>query len=568
MSAIVDLYQEQVQEGANSHAHPRDRSVKELLHTLCRERHQVQRSNYADRGIGTLQDGYTSKEELAQMCKYYMKEGTGKDLRNMLAQLLSNHMALRGESARSLEFADMFSVNLPNEGNGNCVAFIAILSQGKTNQVGRIEFGACMRNRDVRICGIGALALYMFQRYHMEGENIPNFANPEEWYKIKLLRTNAGTPMKSMTYKTQYNAVVKCLNACGMISKAKTHCGRGSSVRMAELLGVPEFDLRQLGRWNTSAMEKCYLTQLPRRAMRALAGFDMEESNYFLRREVHIPEDLKAKVFPWVDEWILRRESVELSKRDLASLGFLKLMKYLRKVFLEDSVALQQIYPHHPIWRHQILQSEVYKRFQNSSQRTMEAAIEPHEMTLRQAVPGISQMINERHAEIMQQLANFHEEDNNRNEEIRRTMNALYNIQVKQASSTMELHQLRMSQIVPTSIPNVVEIADMECTEGLQQRMSRSITTVKDLYQEWEHGIGGNLPIKELERRYGTKWRSSFAESKFFNRRKKIVSSIEKYGNIHQCSIEDSIKHFTRLQGTNSLSWLAQYLYANPTEIN
>ncbi|KAL3690979.1 hypothetical protein R1sor_004630 [Riccia sorocarpa] len=42
---------------------------------------------------------------------------------------------------------------------------------------------------------------------------------------------------------------------------------------MAELGGASESQIRRLGRWNNQAMENCYLTSLPREALRTLAGF-------------------------------------------------------------------------------------------------------------------------------------------------------------------------------------------------------------------------------------------------------------------------------------------------------
>ena len=60
--------------------------------------------------------------------------------------------------------------------------------------------------------------------------------------------------------------------------------GRGSGARMAELGGASEAQIRRLGRWNNQAMENCYLTCLPREAMRTLAGFSPHAGDFFLKR--------------------------------------------------------------------------------------------------------------------------------------------------------------------------------------------------------------------------------------------------------------------------------------------
>ena len=200
--------------------------------------------------------------DLLAISEYFITRGTGVDLRNRLSQLLCSFMALRGESSRDMELADFFAVPLENEGHGECVALVGILDHGKTNQFNKVEFGASIRHKDPKLCVLGAMALYLFSRFHIDGEPFPNFSKPEEWYNIKLLKSGSDRT-RSISYKTQYEAIGAAFDACGIFSKAKTHAGRGSSVRMAELLGVPEFDLRQLGRWNTSAMEGCYLSKSP-----------------------------------------------------------------------------------------------------------------------------------------------------------------------------------------------------------------------------------------------------------------------------------------------------------------
>jgi hypothetical protein len=125
----------------------------------------------------------------------------------------------------------------------------------------------------VEICPHGMLGFYLFWRWHVDGEEFPNFTSSERWYPIKVLKSGAdGT--KPMSYKTHNEAILAALKHIGVRSKAKNHVGRGSGSRMADLGGASESQIRRLGRWNNQAMEKCYLTSLPREAMRTLAGFE------------------------------------------------------------------------------------------------------------------------------------------------------------------------------------------------------------------------------------------------------------------------------------------------------
>jgi len=104
-------------------------------------------------------------------------------------------------------------------------------------------------------------------------------------------------------------------NSLGIVSKAKTHASRGSGTRMADLLGAPNSDIRRLGNWSRAAMEGCYLTTLPRGAMRALAGFNPQGGMLYLERaSINPPEELKKLIFPEVDEWIQKNETGDGAK--------------------------------------------------------------------------------------------------------------------------------------------------------------------------------------------------------------------------------------------------------------
>jgi hypothetical protein len=67
------------------------------------------------------------------------------------------------------------------------------------------------------------------------------------------------------------------LQKANVTSKAKTHISRGCSARMAELQGLDEDQIRRLGHWASGAMERHYLSALPRKGMRVMSGFSPRE---------------------------------------------------------------------------------------------------------------------------------------------------------------------------------------------------------------------------------------------------------------------------------------------------
>ncbi|KAI8076818.1 uncharacterized protein BX664DRAFT_246057, partial [Halteromyces radiatus] len=131
--------------------------VKDLLKMVKNKEYEVSRGNYEDRGEGTLADGYTSNDQVADVVKAFLSrtQRHGEQLRGALAFLLSHYMLLRGESIRKLEMTDLQTINLENEAarqGMDCPALVMIMRQGKTNRHNRLELAGCMRNIRVEIC--------------------------------------------------------------------------------------------------------------------------------------------------------------------------------------------------------------------------------------------------------------------------------------------------------------------------------------------------------------------------------------------------------------------------------
>ncbi len=93
-----------------------------------------------------------------------------------------------------------------------------------------------------------------------------------------------------------------------------------------------------------------------------------------------------------------------------------------------------------------------------------------------------------------------------------------------------------------------------------QYKMSRTIFTITDTWREWETGILPEmLAVKTLEERYGTKWRRNPTETKFFNRRKRIIDAVDKIRHAKGWSgaIAAGVLEGKRVQsGNKALNWL------------
>ena len=58
-------------------------------------------------------------------------------------------------------------------------------------------------------------------------------------------------------------------------------------------------------------------------------------------------------------------------------------------------------------------------------------------------------------------------------------------------------------------------------------RLSRAISKVSEVWQEWHHGINGGISVSEFLERYERKGLPDEAERKYAQRRKKIITKIQ-----------------------------------------
>jgi hypothetical protein len=110
-------------------------------------------------------------------------------------------MLLRDHSTRACQLPDLFTLEFENEGVTPYWPVIMVMDQGKTNQFGKREHAACIRNRELIACPVGALAFYLFYRWHRGGEHFPDFTSRQHWYDTYLLKGKDGH--HEMAYDTQ-----------------------------------------------------------------------------------------------------------------------------------------------------------------------------------------------------------------------------------------------------------------------------------------------------------------------------------------------------------------------------
>ena len=109
-------------------------------------------------------------------------------------------------------------------------------------------------------------------------------------------------------------------------------------------------------------MSTTYLTSLPRKYIRTVAGHH-HEGHYFVARAQVLPSaSLLAEVFPLVERDLGRfRDGTYASS--LSGQGFLRLLQHLKTVFLQDSVLLRERWPQHPNFQLPLFATAEYRKF-------------------------------------------------------------------------------------------------------------------------------------------------------------------------------------------------------------
>ena len=162
------------------------------------------------------------------MVAYYRAMNSICGYRTLCDHLIGNSMLLRGNERRQIELADIAISDIRGGRSKNTVMTV-LLNNGKTNQVGRTEYGCAFRHKNVEGCCISATLLYLFLTLR---NSVPDTTNLERFLNHKLFHTEEDVT-ESISYNTHAAPVRKCLKALNIISSKVTHIERGSAVRHA-----------------------------------------------------------------------------------------------------------------------------------------------------------------------------------------------------------------------------------------------------------------------------------------------------------------------------------------------
>lgn len=574
VKACVDLWATQVANGNHNHPHPRDATIRAFLNCAELEEDSRRRGVYSDRARGTVVETYSEAEKI-KVCNFFMQQNTFADLRNK-ADFLIGHVTLqRGDNRRMWQLPDLMSATVPASFDSRVEResdiYFLVMTQGKCNKFGKVKMAPFLRHSNPCECAVSSLAMYLFARYEICGEKIPNIAVTElerKWYDVYLLYGKS--PTSGVSYSSNLYSIKRAFLSCGIQATKFTHAPRSAGAITAEMNGASEGSIRRLGGWQGPVLTECYLRTFPMEAIKALANMDPKLPIFLPRNQLQPEKALIDKIFYGIEEMMQKHK--KLDNPDIAGQQFLTTLRKLSIVLLQDSVLLMKKWPHHFIWKHEIFQSDEYRKFTAQQVEILSKITRPEEEKIREVLPlltkSIYQKIDAVQAEIaclktnsttkiMEKLDNIDkslqiiQEQNKITAHLGGKINQIssnmtnFGELISRAGRSLQLtdtneENVSMQDAEVESIPEEFNILQ-ELPEQINLKsgvyeLSRTIKTVTDSWKEYDHGVSGGPSVRFLEEKYGPAWRPSQKERIFYSRRKKIYDFVKNQAKLRNVS--------------------------------
>jgi hypothetical protein len=377
----------------------------------------------------------------------------------------------------------------------------------------------------------------LFHHFTVLGHQFLDFSSPQQWFLRKVFPSR--DPLVGVSSVSHREAMRKAMRLADIHSSKLTHIARKSAPVIAG--SVEDEKIRRLGRWNSNAMEKCYMG-IPHEALRSLAGFRPDGMVYIPRASHAPPDSLKEQVFPRLKGWKTRYATGENVDTSISAHQCMKLLEHLSVVVLQDAAVLMDMFPGHPLFQHEIFESDEFLEFKQAVDSIVQQDDRPAQMVLRELVPnlvefetkatcdqvvGMSLKLDQFQSSLVEQVA-----------EVREMLTQLtgggLTFRLAPASSTLA----SSSGIDTNAVSERSGNGGSDETRGSQSnettndetppeyKLSRRIITMHELWKEYTVGLSSGPAVSDLENNWGTRWRQNGTESRYFNRRNVIYKEV------------------------------------------
>lgn len=120
-TACIYLCQHQKSLNMTANSHQRDCPAFNVLFTSVKlDENEKHWSFFEDRGVGTMQDRYSSVEELSRIANCFLSGNSSYSTCFWAVLFFTHFFLMRGESVRKLELEGMFILHLENKDPATC----------------------------------------------------------------------------------------------------------------------------------------------------------------------------------------------------------------------------------------------------------------------------------------------------------------------------------------------------------------------------------------------------------------------------------------------------------------
>lgn len=289
----------------------------------------------------------------------------------------------RGEDIRSIRLSQLQLSKLTAVGPQPCWVIGASLRDVKERVCNMETLIGWMRTKDRMHCPVGALACYLVWLIDLDGAQILQTLHSDlqtldkrgrenynpKWRKMYLVfGKDIYSPVSITTHISDVNKVLE--EGCIIGKKAKTHLGRNTVLCNETEAGVTHVDVRgHMGLEHTTSTDVYLRGSYWTRPMLAAAGWkDLDKFFcWWESDQSFIPSPLQGLVFPTLDKLSAYAQQVnEKTGGDHSAVEFLRVLKHLRKVFLEDAVFKREKNLTFPPYTHPVFSTLIWAQYKDS----------------------------------------------------------------------------------------------------------------------------------------------------------------------------------------------------------
>lgn len=215
----------------------------------------------------------------------------------------------------------------------------------------------------------------------------------------------------------------------------------------------------------------------------------------------------------------------------------------MRRVVLQDVALLKEEWGSHPLCRHRLFQQPEFLQFAESVKAAeVESSEKVFAVEVEKVLPMLTSGLTSRllaSESIMRTIQ----------EDIKKLLHGGHVITTT-----------RISYSDGNNISsNDANSQELECS-GYSTSLSRGLSSIAEIHQEWNHGINGGRSVISMNLAYGSKWRKGKGDPQRYSRRKKIIQGIKKHAE-RECVSEDvacAALDDLLLQKKKSVDWFAK----------